>query len=77
MVFSLLLSPIGRYLAILVAAVVVLSGIYMRIRADAIAEVEAAATSDVLRRTENAIHASDALDTSDAGVRKPDSNRRD
>ena len=74
--FSLLLSPIGRYLAILVAIVVALSGIYMKIRADAIAAVEAEATADVLRRIENAVNSSDSVDISPSGVRKPDGNRR-
>ena len=75
--FSLLFTPIGRYLALAVAAVVILSGMYFKIRADAIAEVEAAATADAMRRMEHAISAGDSIDTSAAGVRKPDSNRRD
>ena len=74
--FSLLFTPIGRYLAAAVAIVVVLGGVYFKIRADAIAEVEAAAVADVLRRTENAVKAGDAVDVSADGVRRPDANRR-
>ena len=76
MVFSLLFTPIGRYLAVAVAVVVALGGVYFKIRADAIAEVEAAAVADVLRRTENAVNAGDAVDVSADGVRRPDANRR-
>ena len=74
--FSLLLSPLGRYLLLGVAIVMVALGIYGKIRADAVAEVEAAAVSDVLRRTENAVKAGDAVDVSADGVRRPDANRR-
>jgi len=76
-VFSLLLSPLGRYLLLGVAIVMVALGIYGKIRADAVAEVEAAAVSDVLRRTENAVKAGDAVDVSADGVRRPDAYRRD
>ena len=75
--FSLLLSPIGRYLAAAVAIVVVLGGVYFKIRADAIAEVEAAATADVLRRTQDAIRSGDAVDTNPDRVRDSDGHRRD
>ena len=75
--FSLLLSPLGRYLLLGVAIVMVAFGIYGKIRADAVAEVEAAAVSDVLRRTENAVKAGDAVDVSADGVRRPDAYRRD
>ena len=74
--FSLLFTPVGRYLAAAVAIIVVLGGVYFKIRADAIAEVEAAAVADVLRRTENAVNAGDAVDVSADGVRRPDANRR-
>ena len=75
--FSLLLSPVGRYLAAAVAIVVTLGGVYFKIRADAIAEVEAAATADALRRTQDAIRAGDSVDTSPGGLRKPDGHNRD
>ena len=75
--FSLLFTPMGRDLAMAVAVVVVLGGVYFKIRADAVAEVEAAAMSDAMRRMENAVNAGDSVDVSAAGVRKPDGNRRD
>ena len=75
--FSLLFTPIGRYLAMAVAAVVILGGVYFKIRADAIAEVEAAANADALRRIGNAINAGDAVDTSPNRVRESDGHRRD
>ena len=75
--FSLLLTPVGRYLAMAVAAVVVLSGVYFKIRAYAIAEIEAKATADALRRVEHAITAGDAADVSPDGLFKSDGHKRD
>ena len=75
--FSLLFTPLGRYAIMAFIAIAVLSGVYYKIRADAVAEVEAAATADVLRRTRNAVGASDALDLSPDRVRDPDQHRRD
>ena len=74
--FSLLFTPVGRYLAMAAAVVVVLGGIYFKIRADAIAEVEAAAMADVLRRTQNAVTAGDAVDVTPDGLIKSDWHRR-
>ena len=75
--FSLLFTPLGRYLILGAAIVVVALGIYGKIRADAVAEIEAAAVSDALRRTQNAVRAGDAVDISPDRVREPDGNRRD
>ena len=75
--FNLLFTPLGRYAIMAIIAVVALSGVYYKIRADAVAEIEAAATADVLRRTRNAIDAADALDLSPDRVREPDKHRRD
>jgi hypothetical protein len=75
--FSLLFTPLGRYLAIGAAVVVILSGVYFKIRSDAIAKVEAEAVADTLRRTENAIRSGDDVDTSPDGLRKPDKFRRE
>lgn len=75
--FSLLFTPVGRYLAIAVAAIVILSGVYFKIRSDAIAEVEAAAVADALRRTQDAIRAGDSVDTSPDSLLKSDGHRRD
>jgi hypothetical protein len=77
MVFSLLLSPLGRYLLLGAAIVMVALGIYGKIRADAIAEVEAAAVSDALRRTQDAIRAGDAVDVTPDGLLKSDGHKRD
>jgi hypothetical protein len=52
-------------------------GIYGKIRADAIAEVEAAAVADALRRTQDAIRAGDAVNISPDRVRESDGFRRD
>ena len=76
-VFSLLFTPVGRYAVIGVIIVMTLTGVYYKIRADAVAEVEAAATADVLRRTRNAVDASDAVNISPDRVRDPDQHRRD
>lgn len=75
--FSLLFTPLGRYAVLIVIGIMLcMYGIH-RIKVAAVAEVEVKATEDVLRRTENAINAGDAVDTSPAGVRQPDANRRD
>ena len=75
--FNLLFTPLGRYLIMAVAAIVVLSGVYFKIRADAIAGVEAAAIADALRRTNRAVNAGDAIDTSPERVRDSDGHKRD
>ena len=75
--FSLLFTPLGRYAIMGVIIVMTLTGVYYKIRRDAVAEIEAAATADVLRRTRNAVDAADALDLSPDRVRNPDQHRRD
>lgn len=75
--FSLLFTPIGRYAAIALAAAVLVFSTYMKIRSDAIDSVEAAATADVLRRTQNAVTAGDDVDTSFDGLLKSDGHKRD
>jgi hypothetical protein len=77
MVFSLLFTPIGRYIALAILVIGVLGGVYTKIRHDAVAEIEAAASADVLRRTQNAVRAGDAVDLSADGLRKSDPNARD
>ena len=74
--FSLLFTPLGRYLAIGAAVVMVLGGVYFKIRADAVAELEAAALANTLRRTENAIRSGDALDLSPERLRDDDPAER-
>ena len=53
------------------------SGAYWKIRADAVAEIEAAATADAIRRMENAVRAGDAIDVSPDGLLKSDGHKRD
>jgi len=72
-----LFTPIGRYVAIAIIVVMALTGVYYKIRADAIAEVEAAAQADVLRRTQNAIHAGDSVADDPAKLRERDKHQRD
>ena len=74
--FSLLFTPIGRYAIIAVVVMMMLGGIYAKIRSDAIAEVEAAAVSDALRRTENALRSGDSVDTSTGKLRQHDKFQR-
>ena len=75
--FSLLFTPLGRYLTMAFLVIMILSGVYFKIRADAVAEIEAAAMADALRRTQNAIRAGDTVDTSPERVRDADRNKRD
>ena len=74
--FSLLFTPLGRYLAIGAVVVMVLGGIYFKIRADAVAGLEAAALADALRRTENAVNAGSAVDVRPERLRDDDPNER-
>jgi high-affinity K+ transport system ATPase subunit B len=76
-VFSILFTPIGRYAFIAALILVVLGSVYFKIKADAVAEIEAAATADVLKRTQNAVRAGDALNLSPDRLREPDRNERD
>jgi hypothetical protein len=74
---GLLFSPIGRYIAIAAIALVVLGGIYAKIRSDAIAEIEAAAITDALKRTQDALRAGDAVDLTPDKLRQSDGHARD
>lgn len=75
--FPFLFTPLGRYIVIAAATIVFVGGIYLKIRADAIASVEARAVSDALRRTQDAVRAGDAVDLSPDGLRNDDGHRRD
>jgi high-affinity K+ transport system ATPase subunit B len=77
MVFSLLFTPLGRYLLIGGLVVLVLGGVYFKIRADAVAEIEAAAQADALRRTSDAIRAGDLVPVSPDRLREADGHNRD
>jgi hypothetical protein len=74
---AFLFTPVGRYVAIGIVILMAASGAYWKIRADAVAEIEAAAQADVLRRTQNALTAGDAVNTSIDKLRQSDGNARD
>ena len=75
--FSLLFTPFGRY--ILIGGIVLMAACagYAKIRLDAIAELEAAATADALRRTSDALRAGDAVDVRPDRLRDADGHNRD
>lgn len=77
MIIAWLLTPIGRYVAIALVAVAIAGGLYMKIRSDAVAEYEAKAIAEQLRRTDNAIRAGDAVNISPDRLRDADRNARD
>jgi hypothetical protein len=74
---GLLFSPLGRYILIGGVLIVALGGVYVKIRADAINEVKAQATSDALKRTQDAIAAGDAAAVSPDRLLQDDGHRRD
>ena len=74
--FSLLFTPIGRYAAIAMLVIGLTSCVIYKIRKDAVAEVEAKATADALRRAENAIRSGDSVDLSTGGLRQSDRFQR-
>ena len=75
--FSIFLTPIGRYaILIMVGISLCMYGIH-RIKEQAIAEIEAKATADALRRTQDAVRAGDAVDITPDGLLKSDGHKRD
>lgn len=74
---GLLFSPLGRYILIGGVLIVVLGGVYVKIRADAINEIKAEATADALKRTQDAIAAGDAAAVSPDRLLQNDGHRRD
>ena len=72
-----LFTPLGRYVAIGSLILLVGGGLYMKIRADAVAEMQAAAQADALRSTDNAVRAGAAVDLSPDGLLKSDGHKRD
>jgi hypothetical protein len=71
-ILPFLLSPIGRYVALGAIAVVVCTGLFWKIRSDAVALAEARRIEIELERLQNAIRAGDSVDVSPDGLRKPD-----
>ena len=75
--FSLLLTPFGRAAVIAVVLALAFGGLYVKIRSDAIAEIQAKAMADALGRVQDAVRAGDSVDTSSSGLLKNDGHRRD
>ena len=75
--FPLLFSPLGRYILIGGAVLMLLGGVYLKIRADAVAEIQAAAQADALRRVQNAITSGDNAVVSPDRLFESDGHRRD
>lgn len=75
--FSLLFTPFGRYIIIGSIVLLAATAAYVKIRSDAVAEIEAAATADALRRTSDAVRAGDAVDIRPDRLRDADGHNRD
>ena len=69
-----LFTPVGRYIAIALLILSISGGVYLKIRADAVEEMEAAANEEVLRRTINALRNSDGIANNPERVRELDKN---
>jgi high-affinity K+ transport system ATPase subunit B len=74
---SLLFNPLGKYILIGGAVLMVLGGVYFKIRADAVAEAQATAQADALRRVQNAISSGDNAAVSPDRLLESDGHRRD
>jgi len=74
---GLLFTPLGRYVLIGGLAIMVLGGVYVKIRSDAADEIRVQATSDALKRTQDAISAGDAAAVSPDRLLQDDGHRRD
>ena len=72
-----LFTPIGKYITIAVAAFVLLAGIYVKIRAEAVSDYKAEATQEVLERTQDAIRAGDGALISPDRLLQDDGHKRD
>ena len=76
MILTFLFSPIGRWVAGVVAALLILGGVYVKISNDAKKRVEAQGTKESLTRTQDAVRAGDSVDVTSDGLRSDDSYRR-
>ena len=74
---SLLFSPLGRYITIGGGILVILVGIYLKIRADAVEGMKARAQSDIIERTKDALDAANTVNLNPERLRDNDGNRRD
>ena len=73
----LLFSPLGRYIAIGGGILVVLFGVYLKIRADAVEDMKAKAQADIIERTKDALDAANSVDLSPERLLDSDGHRRD
>ena len=77
MILSFILSPIGRWVAGIGVALLILGGVYVKISIDAKRRVEAQGIKESLTRTQDAVRAGDSIDITPDGLRSDDSYRRD
>jgi len=73
----LFFTPLGRYITIGGGILVILVGIYLKIRADAVEGMKARAQSDIIERTKDALDAANAVNLNPERLRDTDGNRRD
>jgi len=73
----LFFTPLGRYITIGGGILVVLFGVYLKIRADAVEDIKAKAQADIIERTKDALDAANAVNLNPERLRDTDGNRRD
>ena len=73
----LLFSPLGRYITIGGVILVILFGIYLKIRADAVEDMKARAQTDIIERTKDALDAANSVNLNPERLRESDGHRRD
>ena len=74
---ALLFTPLGRYITIGGGILVVLFGVYLKIRADAVEDMKARAQADIIERTKDALDAASSVDLTPERLRDTDGHRRD
>jgi len=74
---ALLVTPLGRYIAIGGGVLVALFGVYFKIRADAVEDMKARAQADIIERTKDALDAANSVNLDPERLRDTDGHRRD
>jgi hypothetical protein len=74
---GLLFSPLGRYIVIGGMILVALTGVYFKIRADAVEDMKAKAQADIIERTKDALDAANSVNLTPERLRESDGHRRD
>lgn len=74
---ALLFTPLGRYITIGGGILVVLFGVYFKIKADAVEDMKAKAQADIIERTKDALEAASSVDLNLERLRESDGHRRD